>query len=157
MSMTVTIMISVVTALVFIKLCNNPVLRWYYVHHYVRNLCALYLPLVAILTSLQSEITVTTSLCHSLLLSFSVPLLSSIIQFISFTYIPTYIWTSQGILNLGGNPVGIAGGTSLMETLNYYICDRWVMLHGCTYPTDNQESTSRCTILQDSIVKYSIV
>ena len=44
-----------------------------------------------------------------------------------------------------------------METLNYYICDRWVMLHGCTYPTDNQESTSRCTIVQYSIVQYSIV
>ena len=147
MIMSVTIMIPVVTALVFIKFCNHPVLRWYYVHHYVRNLCALYLSLVSIFMSLQSEITVTTSLCHSLLLSFSIPLLSSIIQFISFTYIPTYIWTSLGILNLGGNPVGIAGGTSLMETLNYYICDRWVMLHGCTYPTDNQESTSRCTIL----------
>ena len=145
MSMSVTIMISIFTALVFIKHWNNPVLRWYHVHHYVRNLCALHLPLVAILHSLQSVI--TTSLCHSLLLSFSVPLLSSIIQFISFTYISTYIWTSQGILNLGGNPVGIAGGTSLMETLNYYICDRWVMLHGCTYPTDNQESTSRCTIV----------
>ena len=88
------------------------------------------------------------SLLPSVPLSFSPPMSSfplflSTIQFHSLSHI-RHLLNFKGILNLGGNPVGIAGGTSLMETLNYYICDRWVMLHGCTYPSDNQESTSRC-------------
>jgi len=36
-------------------------------------------------------------------------------------------------LNLGGNPLGDLGGMAIILTLNYQICAREILLHGCTY------------------------
>ena len=48
-----------------------------------------------------------------------------------------------GMLNLDGNPVGLAGGTALIETFNHHTRHRTIMLHACTYPSDSKAGTGK--------------
>ena len=49
------------------------------------------------------------------------------------------------MLNLDGNPVGLAGGTALIETFNHHTRHRTIMLHACTYPSDSKAGTGKAS------------